>query len=963
MTPNEYSQLHQTLQGRLFYLGREGPLPEGCEWFTLDGKKRFCAPLSAGQDTPTSVPFEIVGRVGTNLNNTGLLGGWTPSGQYPPAGSRRSFQLGPPLSGVFRNEWIVAVTKLKELQTAGANNTRKVRYLFVHENVPPLDSLIKMGCKVFRDLDEGEASDELLFAAIPKDKRDNSDWTEIRQTQALAPFPLFGRNGEVIPIKRVRGIIAGATVRVSFGLRCWRFNPNEPFSFAADIIRVDLLNTPQDVAGPQSIFPLTPPVTPQHSVLASNGGSGNSEGGHTPVYRTQPLFAFQNVGSPQHDTSILGAIPYGSSPQTPTRGSPHYPLNYGSPTPGGMNTIASPYQGVIEQFPGNATSPPRILGPAFGTTDRLPTGERIPIEGRDNHLSGSGHHFDNNSHGHMGEYPTVYNPASEMNALTPLYNVDSRGGNEHQLYRYQNGFSNDSTGARGNDVTRPQGGTAERTGTYHNSGGSQMNLNTGGTGNDTSGLEAATGEGTLRNINTSGEHDNEAGPGVHLEGVATSNPAAGSLPTTPSDDSARDNVRSKVLKRGRKADEVDDDGEGDKGHKVVKKVKQRKKRAVTKRAEYFTNIATDFPLHRQGLLYGYDGYIDIVPVPLVPQYNDPVDTAPQYVYTDFWIPPTFNGISTDKGTFACLGRHEVERFDGRGRRALFSIYTEVQGNPSVRERRLNEAIQRSIKDGTAPRGNVLVIKHWAVSREFTDIDCWDRITINDVLQSANYLFHRNVPTQIEQKILRQLGLREWTMLKRVSRFHAAEVSHFMDTRVVELLKSYTEQPLAFVNMLTKTKSVVGGQFVLRFLNVTPEKLNTPLLIFAPRLAEELWSDFMLKERLVCTVVRVPNIFEDYCAKYMKIEGKSGARIRILVGKRSSPLAMILGYGDTIGCSFINGSGVYVGYPDDVTEGKVVIGNTGPYAMPPLHGRREFRSATADDNAMQAREDIYGRGRW
>lgn len=86
--------------------------------------------------------------------------------------------------------------------------------------------------------------------------------------------------------------------------------------------------------------------------------------------------------------------------------------------------------------------------------------------------------------------------------------------------------------------------------------------------------------------------------------------------------------------------------------------------------------------------------------------------------------------------------------------------------------------------------------------------------------------------------------------------------------MVELLKIYSEEPLAFVNMLTKTKSVVGGQFVLQFLNVSAEKVNTPLLIFAPRLSEESGSG------LVCTVVRVPHIFEDYCAKYMKIEGKN-----------------------------------------------------------------------------------------
>ncbi|KAJ3897919.1 hypothetical protein F5879DRAFT_927468 [Lentinula edodes] len=325
--------------------------------------------------------------------------------------------------------------------------------------------------------------------------------------------------------------------------------------------------------------------------------------------------------------------------------------------------------------------------------------------------------------------------------------------------------------------------------------------------------------------------------------------------------------------------------------------KVQKKRAVTNRTEYFYNIATDFPLHRKGLLYGYNGYIDIVPVPLVPQYNDPVDMGPQYVYSDFWIPPPFNGISPNKGVFASSGRHEVECFDGQGRRAIFSIYTELQHQRSTQDRRVNRAIETCIEGGTPPRGNVLVIKHVFETGGYTDIECWDRIIINDIFQ----------------------------------------------TRFIDLLGDYIEEPLAFLKMLTKTKSIVGGQFVFRFLNLLPGMARTglPLLVFAPRLSQMIWSEFLFKIKLQCTIVSVPNVFEDYCVEYMKIEGKNHARIRILFSKRSLPLPMILAFGDTIRCSLINGRGVYVGYPDDVTAGRVVIGHTGPYAMPPLHGQRHF----------------------
>ncbi|KAJ3877933.1 hypothetical protein F5051DRAFT_428585 [Lentinula edodes] len=407
MTPIDYLRLKATLQGHYYYLGREGPLPEGCGWFTLDGKKTYCAPLMAGQDTPTTVPFQIVGRVGTNLNNTGIFGGWSPTGQYAPGSSRRTFQLGPPLSGVFRDDWTAAITKLKEVQTAGANNTRKVRYLFVHENVPPLDSLIRLGCKVFCDLDEGEGPDELLASSIPADKKGNAEWVEIKQTKTLAPFPLFATNDELVPLKRVRSVIAGATVRVTFGLRCWRFNPNEPFSFAADIVRIDLLSTPHEDCGPRIGFPVTPPITPQRGLTSSNPG-------HTPSYRSQPLFALQDSGGSQTDRALLTSGGPNGSPHTPTRNPSRYATNYASPMPEG-HAINSPYHGVMQSFHGGSQSPDGGLGAAFQITSggfttgsMEPQGFNMPFDSTNAHPNLSGN-------GGAGEYRYGWNGGEGMN--------------------------------------------------------------------------------------------------------------------------------------------------------------------------------------------------------------------------------------------------------------------------------------------------------------------------------------------------------------------------------------------------------------------------------------------------------------------------------------------------------------------------------------------------------------------
>lgn len=150
MSQRNMTTLQSTLKEGFYYLGNQRPLPEGCAWTSLDGKQMFSAGVTSENSAPTVIPFTVVGRVATNLNNTGLLGTWSRNSKFGPSTARRTFQLGPPLDLGFRRDWAPAMARLKELQLAGANNSRKVQYLFVHENVPPQDCILRAGARVFR---------------------------------------------------------------------------------------------------------------------------------------------------------------------------------------------------------------------------------------------------------------------------------------------------------------------------------------------------------------------------------------------------------------------------------------------------------------------------------------------------------------------------------------------------------------------------------------------------------------------------------------------------------------------------------------------------------------------------------------------------------------------------------------------------------------------------------------------
>ncbi|KIK63421.1 hypothetical protein GYMLUDRAFT_57629 [Collybiopsis luxurians FD-317 M1] len=223
------------------YLGNPHPFPVSCQWYELDRMKRYCWSSPLSDQTPSPLFLTIVGRMSANLNNTGIFGGWTVRSQFKPQRARRTFLLGAPLAGTLREHWPTAVSHLKKIQNQATTNSTDVRYLFLDDDSSPLNSVIRIGSGVFRDLAPHEALDENLVAAIPSSKKEDSEWLKISQTKALCDLVAFAEDGSSIPLRRIRSAISGSLVKVTFSLRCWRYSRSDPFSFAADVSRIDII--------------------------------------------------------------------------------------------------------------------------------------------------------------------------------------------------------------------------------------------------------------------------------------------------------------------------------------------------------------------------------------------------------------------------------------------------------------------------------------------------------------------------------------------------------------------------------------------------------------------------------------------------------------------------------------------------------------------------------------------------
>ncbi|KAJ3884940.1 hypothetical protein GG344DRAFT_83318 [Lentinula edodes] len=108
-----------------------------------------------------------------------------------------------------------------------------------------------------------------------------------------------------------------------------------------------------------------------------------------------------------------------------------------------------------------------------------------------------------------------------------------------------------------------------------------------------------------------------------------------------------------------------------------------------------------------------------------------------------------------------------------------------------------------------------------------------------------YLFHNKFPDTIDVLILQRCGLKEWTILKRLSQFHYHKITTFIDARFLLLLERYVNKGIPLLTMLHDSRSVIAGQFLFKFLNLFMPNRTTdpPLLIFAPNGTQQTWLLF------------------------------------------------------------------------------------------------------------------------
>ncbi|KAJ3926683.1 MAG: hypothetical protein NXY57DRAFT_966272 [Lentinula lateritia] len=326
MSVDRFTALCTSLLEGFYYLGNQRPLPEGCRWTTLDGKQFVTVPVMHGNPIPTIAPFTVVGHVATNLKNTGLLGSWSRNSKFSPETTRHTFQIGPPIGHVFQQDWAPAMLRVKELQLAGSNNSRKVQYLFVHENVAPVDCILRAGAQ---DLEDGE-DNKGLKDAIPRGKEDDPAWIDIVDTKNFSQFPLYDIDGELIP------------------LRCWHFAPTDPYSFAADIKRVDILLPAHKSTLPMSLPP-TPPKTPKASMTDPTPDC--------PAHHVQALYMMPHENVATGRTNFTAS----SSPQTPTHTTHHSNTLEGTPT----TTYLSPTGTATSMSPDDAQYCYRLYSPTL----------------------------------------------------------------------------------------------------------------------------------------------------------------------------------------------------------------------------------------------------------------------------------------------------------------------------------------------------------------------------------------------------------------------------------------------------------------------------------------------------------------------------------------------------------------------------------------------------------------------
>ncbi|KAJ3884611.1 hypothetical protein GG344DRAFT_83772 [Lentinula edodes] len=233
------TSLRARLHGRDTYLGNNSNVAPGCgAWVEDDSINRWC---SAETGTETPVNLEIVAKVYTYGNYTGLLGGRRKENKmFKLRTIRRTLCLSIPKQEPFVTDYLTAMSKLVHmvnLRTKGGPS----EHLFQKGTSETAHPVLRVGSHVFASLQPGEAKDSRIGDIVPDDEKDNDEWREVAADCRLTRLDVRDHTGRLIPEGDVQSELAGATVLVTFNLKSWRWDKAKPTGLAADVVSIVIL--------------------------------------------------------------------------------------------------------------------------------------------------------------------------------------------------------------------------------------------------------------------------------------------------------------------------------------------------------------------------------------------------------------------------------------------------------------------------------------------------------------------------------------------------------------------------------------------------------------------------------------------------------------------------------------------------------------------------------------------------
>ncbi|KAJ3806156.1 hypothetical protein F5876DRAFT_80988 [Lentinula aff. lateritia] len=293
MNDVQLHQYHQHLQSNNTYLGRhDDSLPGPGFFFYNDSMHHWSHPIQPGQEKPRTIVLHMVGRVsgqGNFISLPGcvasLLGSPSASEKIRLKSLRRTALLGGARAGPFPQDWVPAMTKLKELtKLLTKSDVEPTRYLWFNEGGQQNDLHVKFGVPCFRvrtssftnsslleftflqPRSYAEPIDGRLADLIPAQFKTNTRWIEAAPTICMADINVIDHTGAAVPENLLASTLGGATVDVAFTLRGWKFGRDATWGFALDVKQIVVLRPEQtEIASP---FPLYNPITPPRSNTA-----------------------------------------------------------------------------------------------------------------------------------------------------------------------------------------------------------------------------------------------------------------------------------------------------------------------------------------------------------------------------------------------------------------------------------------------------------------------------------------------------------------------------------------------------------------------------------------------------------------------------------------------------------------------------------------------------------------------